>query len=70
MGTYTPNYNLYMPSVGETGWGQLVSNNFEIIDNAIGNGTRILSILPPNVENLIVTQQIFNDISHYDDDNR
>ena len=32
MGTYTPNYNLYMPEVGEQGWGNLVSNNFEILD--------------------------------------
>ena len=37
MGTYTPNYNLYMPSIGEQGWGELVSNNFEIIDTAIYN---------------------------------
>ena len=37
MGTYTPNYNLYMPSIGETGWGQLVSNNFEILDTVILN---------------------------------
>ena len=35
MGTYTPNYNLYMPEVGETGWGQLVSENFEIIDSKL-----------------------------------
>ena len=32
MGTYTPNYNLYMPSIGEQGWGNLVSNNFETLD--------------------------------------
>ena len=32
MGSYTPNYNLYMPSIGEQGWGNLVSNNFEILD--------------------------------------
>ena len=44
MGTYTPNYNLYMPEVGETGWGNLVSNNFEIIDNAIGSGTRTITL--------------------------
>ena len=37
MGTYTPNYNLYMPSVGEQGWGDLVSNNFEILDTVILN---------------------------------
>ena len=33
MGTYTTNKNLYMPTVGETGWGTLVNNNFSTIDN-------------------------------------
>ena len=33
MGTYTTNKNLFMPTVGETGWGTLVNNNFETIDN-------------------------------------
>ena len=33
MGTYTTNKNLFMPSVGETGWGELVNGNFETIDN-------------------------------------
>ena len=33
MGTYTTNKNLFMPSVGETGWGTLVNGNFETIDN-------------------------------------
>ena len=37
MGTYTPNYNLYMPSIGEQGWGNLVSNNFEILDTNLNN---------------------------------
>ena len=32
MGTYTTNYNLFMPTVGETGWGDLVNGNFETID--------------------------------------
>ena len=58
-----------MPEVGETGWGQLVSNNFEIIDNAIGDGTRTITILPPNTDNLTITQKIFDDISYYDEDN-
>ena len=58
LGTYTPNYNLYMPSIGEQGWGELVSNNFEILDTNlnnlqnqintintnIGDGTRILTL--------------------------
>ena len=37
MGTYTPNYNLYMPSIGEQGWGDLVSNNFENLDTNLND---------------------------------
>ena len=33
MGTYTTNKNLFMPTVGEQGWGELVNNNFSTIDN-------------------------------------
>ena len=32
MGTYTTNKELFMPSVGEQGWGTLVNGNFETID--------------------------------------
>ena len=32
MGTYTTNYNLFMPSIGEQGWGDLVNGNFTTID--------------------------------------
>lgn len=32
MGTYTTNKNLFMPTVGEQGWGELVNGNFETID--------------------------------------
>ena len=32
MGTYTTNKELYMPTVGEQGWGTLVNGNFETID--------------------------------------
>ena len=35
MGTYTSNYNLFMPSIGEQGWGELVNNNFSTIDTAM-----------------------------------
>ena len=35
MGTYTTNYNLFMPSVGETGWGELVNGNFSTIDTTM-----------------------------------
>ena len=33
MGTYTINKNLYLPTIGEQGWGTLVNGNFETIDN-------------------------------------
>ena len=32
MGTYTANKNLYMPTVGETGWGDLMNTNLSTID--------------------------------------
>ena len=32
MGTYTTNKDLFMPSIGEQGWGELVNGNFETID--------------------------------------
>ena len=35
MGTYTTNYNLFMPSVGEQGWGTLVNGTFTTIDTTI-----------------------------------
>ena len=35
MGTYTTNYNLFMPTVGEQGWGDLVNGNFSTIDNTM-----------------------------------
>ena len=42
MGTYTANYNLYMPTVGEQGWGEIVNNNFSTIDVAMsGLNTRV-----------------------------
>ena len=51
MGTYTPNYNLYMPEVGETGWGQLVSNNFEIIDTNLNNLQDQIDVIDTNIGN-------------------
>ena len=45
MGTYTTNYNLFMPTVGETGWGDLVNGNFTTIDTTMkGLNTRITTI--------------------------
>ena len=42
MGTYTTNYNLFMPSIGEQGWGTLVNGNFTTIDTAMkGLDTRV-----------------------------
>ena len=42
MGTYTTNYNLFMPSIGEQGWGELVNNNFSTIDTSMaGLNTRM-----------------------------
>ena len=35
MGTYTANYNLFMPTIGEQGWGELVNGNFIKIDAAM-----------------------------------
>jgi len=32
MGSYTPNRNLYKPDVGETGWGDAVNQNWDILD--------------------------------------
>ena len=42
MGTYTTNYNLFLPSIGEQGWGELVNGNFETIDITMsGLNTRV-----------------------------
>lgn len=42
MGTYTTNYNLFMPSIGEQGWGELVNGNFTTIDTTMkGMNNRI-----------------------------
>ena len=47
MGTYTTNYNLFMPTVGETGWGTLVNGNFTTIDTTMkGLNTRIGALEP------------------------
>ena len=45
MGTYTTNYQLYMPTIGEQGWGTLVNGNFTTIDTTIkGLDTRITAV--------------------------
>jgi len=35
MGSYTPNFNLYKPNIDETGWGDEVNQNFDIIDDEL-----------------------------------
>ena len=35
MGTYTTNYNLFLPTIGEQGWGTLVNENFTTIDTTM-----------------------------------
>ena len=45
MGTYTTNYNLYMPTVGEQSWGTLVNGNFTTIDTTLnGLNTRLTAV--------------------------
>ena len=82
MGSYTPNYNLYMPSIGEQGWGDLVTNNFETldtnlnnlqdhintIDTNIGDGTRIL-IIPLQNQTPTITSDNFSNYVSYDSNN-
>lgn len=36
-GTFTKNWKIYQPAVGETGWGEDVDFNFKIIDEHLGN---------------------------------
>jgi len=54
MGTYTPNYNLYKPDIGETGWGDLVNQNFDTIDAQMQNNrndiNNILNNLIPSLQ--------------------
>ena len=45
MGTYTTNYNLFLPTIGEQGWGDLVNGNFTTIDTTMaGLNTRIRTL--------------------------
>ena len=56
MGTYTTNYNLFMPTVGEQGWGDLVNGNFTTIDTVMkGLDTRIGTL---ETETDVVTAKI------------
>lgn len=45
MGTYTTNYQLFIPTVGEQGWGTLVNGNFTTIDTTMkGLDTRLTAV--------------------------
>jgi len=52
MGSYTPKRNLYKPDIGERGWGDLVNQNWDILDahehdaSEITSGRLPLSRLP------------------------
>ena len=52
MGTYTTNYNLFMPTVGETGWGELVNGNFALIDTTMKGFDDVLSKMTWNGNNV------------------
>lgn len=52
MGTYTTNYNLFMPTVGETGWGELVNGNFTTIDTTMKRFDDVLSKMTWNGDNV------------------
>ena len=52
MGTYTTNYNLFMPSVGEQGWGDLVNGNFTTIDTAMKSLDGRISTNASNISSL------------------
>ena len=77
MGTYTINYNLFMPTVGEQGWGELVNGNFTTIDttmkglsNSIGNleadmdavEERVTVLEAGEFENITVTENVTGNV--------
>ena len=53
MGTYTTNYNLFMPSIGETGWGTLVNGNFTTIDATIKSLSNSIGTLDTKTDALV-----------------
>ena len=63
MGTYTTNYNLFMPTIGEQGWGELVNNNFSTIDTtmkSLNNGIGTLETDMDAVEERVTTLEAGN----------
>ena len=52
MGTYTTNYNLFMPTVGEQGWGELVNGNFATIDTTMSGLNTRMGMAETNITSL------------------
>ena len=52
MGTYTTNYQLYMPTIGEQGWGELINGNFTTIDTAMNGLDGRISTNTSNISSL------------------
>lgn len=53
MGTYTTNYNLFMPSVGEQGWGDLVNTNFSTIDTTMKSLSNSIATLETEADTVV-----------------
>ena len=62
MGTYTANYQLYMPTVGENGWGTLINGNFETIDSTMGNLNTRLTTAESKISSIgdVDSEYVFN----------
>lgn len=56
MGTYTTNYNLYKPTVGEQGWGSLINTNFDTTDSTM-HGLRV------DTDSLISTRAFIDNVT-------
>ena len=52
MGTYTANYQLYMPSIGEQGWGDLMNGNLTTIDTTMKGLSNNIASLSNNISSL------------------
>ena len=60
MGTYTTNYQLYMPTVGETGWGTLVNGNFTTIDTTMKSLSNLIAMLETETDAMKEKLDAFN----------
>lgn len=52
MGTYTTNYNLFMPSIGEQGWGELVNGNFTTVDTTMAGLDNSIEMLETKTDTM------------------